>query len=85
MADNNTNLPISWLLGKPVQKKFRSCITFRHVFKRTKKPSHATVPLKWSATLGAFSLFFVQYGTYGVMQILAAEIFLLWMWISASL
>ena len=40
--------------------------------------------LNWSAAIGAFSLFFMQYGTNGVMQMLAAEICLLWLWISAG-
>jgi len=40
--------------------------------------------LNWSAAIGAFSLFFMQYGTYGMMQMLAAEIRLLWLWISAG-
>jgi len=38
--------------------------------------------LKWSATICGFFLFFMQYDTYGMMQMLAAEIPLLWLQIS---
>ena len=40
--------------------------------------------LNWSAAIGAFSLFFMQHGTNGMMQMSAAEIRLLWLWISAG-
>jgi len=39
-------LQISWLLADPDQKIFRSWIVYRHVFQPTKKPSHATLPLR---------------------------------------
>jgi len=45
MTVNNTNPSISQLLVEPEQKKFRCLISYRHVFQRAKKPSHATVPL----------------------------------------
>jgi len=46
MAVNNTISSISWLVVEPEQKKFRSCITYRYVLQRAKKPSHATVPFR---------------------------------------
>jgi len=45
MAASHTNLSIYQLVVEPEQKKFRSWITYRHVFQRAIKPSHATVPL----------------------------------------
>jgi len=69
MAVSNTNLPISWLLGEPGQKYFRSSITRLDGIEWAKKPSHATVPLIPNEKLLGAGSFLIQRGVVFVILI----------------